>query len=109
MNDGPKHPTWDGKETLDDTDLNKRAASAMIAFYLGRGFCEAPYWDEIGDDERCGWRSVIRAFDRNEISREPKEPCPHTDKWDFSHALVCKSCGMKFEKTMTETALKSHE
>jgi hypothetical protein len=67
VSDGPKHPTWDGAETLDNTEFNRRANIAMVAFYLGRGFMEAPNWNEIGDDERFGWLSVIRAFDRGEI------------------------------------------
>jgi hypothetical protein len=66
---GPKHPTWDGAETRNHEGTNKRAYAAMVAFYLGRGFMEAPTWEEVGDDERYGWRSVIRAFDRGEISR----------------------------------------
>jgi hypothetical protein len=69
---GERHPTWDGTETRNFEGINKRAMHAMVAFYLGRGFMEAPTWQEIGDDERFGWRSVIRAFDRGEI--------PHADK-----------------------------
>jgi hypothetical protein len=64
---GPKHPVWDGAPTLEDNDLNRRAQAAMVAFYLGQGFSEAPAWEEIGDDFRFGFRSVIRAFDRGEI------------------------------------------
>ncbi len=64
---GPKHPTWDGEETRNFEGINARAYQAMVAFYLGRGFSEAPSWPEVGDDERYGWRSVIRAFDRGEI------------------------------------------
>jgi hypothetical protein len=65
--DGPKHPVWDGGPTREDNELNRRADRAMAAFYLGRGFMEPPRWDEIGDDERFGWRSVIAAMDRGEI------------------------------------------
>lgn len=68
---GPKHPTWDGAETRNRDGINARAERAMIAFYLGRGFMEGPTWEEIGDDERFGWRSVIRAFDRDEIPAAP--------------------------------------
>ncbi len=65
---GPKHPVWDGTPTLDmNDDLNRRAYFAMAAFYLGQGFMEAPTWDEIGDDFRFGFRSIVRAFDRGEI------------------------------------------
>lgn len=64
---GPKHPTWNGSVTRNYDGINRRAAAAMTAFYLGRGFCEGPTWEEVGDDERYGWRSVILAFDRGEI------------------------------------------
>ena len=66
MGDGPKHPTWDGAVTREESDLNRKAAGAMQAFYLGRGFMETPMWEELGDDERYGWRSVVAARDRGE-------------------------------------------
>ncbi len=73
---GPRHPVWDGAITLDMTDeLNQRAQGVMIAFYLGQGFCEAPEWQEIGDDFRFGFRSVVRYFDAQTTRAAP----PHSD------------------------------
>jgi hypothetical protein len=80
-------------QTLEPSEVNRRAERAMRAFYLGRGLAEAPTWEELEDDARVGFRAIIRALDRGELD------CDHVWLFDVrtAHPIArhCEHCGKR--------------
>jgi hypothetical protein len=50
-------------DALDFGMETRMAIEVMVVFYLSQGFMEAPNWEDLSDDQRKGFRGIVKRLD----------------------------------------------